>query len=109
VPLQEFLARLHCLQDVKIKVAAYFRHRALNGVVHQITRYDRVLSARRNSNAYMSRGMTRRWLQNDLITDSVACFDQRMKAGIDDRKDRVLIDYFCFEYCVRNLRNNIAI
>ena len=53
--------------------------------------------------------MTRRWLQNDLITDSVACFDQRMKAGIDDRKDRVLIDYFCFEYCVRNLRNNIAI
>jgi len=87
VAIQELPSRLDRLHDAKVKIATYVRQGTLDWMMHQITRYNRVIPARRNSNAHMSWGMSRSRLQFDFVTEPVIGIDQLMHAGLYDWKD----------------------
>ena len=83
---EELLACLSCGTIICIEHSVQSRQRELDGVVRDIAGDYALFTARPNTNAYMSRGVTRCRKERDFFRQLMVLLYQIVQPGVDDRR-----------------------
>src|SRR5687767_9758239 len=71
-------------RGIAVEIAAPLGLAALNRMVHEVARDDRLAALGVNGQAHVSRGMAGRGLEAQLLADPVIALDEIGAAGLDD-------------------------